>query len=296
MRSIIVKAPAKVNLYLDVINKRPDGYHNIETIFERITLCDWIKVSLAKNNIKVVCSLKDIPVDNSNTAYKAARVLIQKYNLKCGFKIEIDKRIPHAAGLGGGSSDAASVILAINYLLGLKAPKQTLMELAGKIGADVGFFISELSRAIGSGIGNKLKQVKVREKMTFLVVSPGIKIPTFSVYASLLRFARNDENIARLALTKNELSANISSPNSLIYNKFNINNILYNKLEDVVLPSYPVLGEIKKKLSAAGAEGVLVSGSGSGVYGIFRTRKEALRAKNKLMNKGKWQLFLANNY
>ena len=119
MKSTIVKAPAKVNLYLDVINKRADGYHNIETIFERIDLCDWIKISVIPKGIKLT-SEENLPADINNTVYKASKFLIERCNLGCGFKIQIDKCIPVAAGLGGGSSDAAAVLLGICNLLNIK--------------------------------------------------------------------------------------------------------------------------------------------------------------------------------
>ena len=280
MKSTIVKAPAKVNLYLDVITKRPDGYHNIETVFERIDLSDWIRISAISSGIKIICTDNAIPTNANNTAYKAARLLIGRYRLNCGFRIEIDKRIPQAAGLGGGSSDAAAVLSGICNLLKLRIKKEALLEIAAKIGADVPFFVSGYSRAFATGIGEKLVSLR-QHKMYILLVIPSIRIYTSSVYGKV-----------SLTLTKKRRNANIIR-HYLKYAPLNsIKDILYNKLEDVVLPSYPVLNTIKKALKRAGAEGVLVSGTGSCVYGIFSCGKEAVRAENNLGKKGNWQLFL----
>lgn len=284
MNSTVVKAPAKVNLYLDVIGKRSDGYHNIETIFERIDLFDWIKISVAPKGIKIICN-NGLPSDINNTAYKAAKIFIERYNLDCGFNIQIDKRIPQAAGLGGGSSDAASVLLGIDELLNIRLRKQALLDMAVKIGSDVPFFASGYSRAFATGIGEKLGLLRGGQKMHFLLVVPGIRIYTRSVYKRV-----------NLILTKKRHNANIRRFCSENLSIHNIKDILFNKLEEVVLPSYPVLHTIKKALNKAGAEGILVSGSGSTVYGTFSDRKEAVRAEARLKEKGNWQLFLARSY
>ena len=323
MKSTIIKAPAKVNLYLDVFSRRPDGYHNIETIFEKIDLCDWIKVSVIPRGIKLACEMPEgcensALLDNvNNTAYRAAKLLCERYNLRCGFKIELDKRIPIASGLGGGSSDAAAVLLSICNLLNIKIEKQALLKLAAEIGADVPFFVSGYNRAFATGIGEQLHPLKQNQNMYFLLVVPDIKISTKSVYASLrapkgrsnpknsglLRqsqafgLRRNDGDYipVNLNLTKKRRDVSMLCHNLENLAVYNIKDILFNKLEEVVLPSYPVLHDIKKALKKTGAEGIIVSGSGSVVYGVFQSRKEAMRAESKLMKKGNWQLFLARN-
>lgn len=293
MRSIIVKAPAKVNLYLDVINKRPDGYHNIETIFERIDLCDWIKVSVIPKGIELICRPAVSTSNSNNTAYKATKLLRSRYNLKCGFRIEIDKRIPEASGLGGGSSDAASVFLCIRDLLNIKIKRSSLIKLAKEIGADVPFFVSGYKRAFATGIGQRLFPLKQKQSLHFLLVVPDIRISTASTYNmfdSLYAKA-----LPNLPLTKTTHNANMRCHSLQNLAASSVRNILYNKLEEVVLPSYPVLQDIKKALKKAGAEGIIVSGSGSSVYGIFTSRKEAVKAENRLARREDWQLFLARN-
>ncbi|MFH0731739.1 MAG: 4-(cytidine 5'-diphospho)-2-C-methyl-D-erythritol kinase [Candidatus Omnitrophota bacterium] len=293
MKSTIIKAPAKVNLYLDVINKRPDGYHNIETIFERIDLCDWIKIAVIPKDIKVECAPCFCKNLADNTAFKAAKVLLERHNIRCGFRIQIDKRIPIAAGLGGGSSNAASVLLGINNLLNLGLNRDNLIKLAAAIGADVPFFVSQYSRAFAAGIGDELSLLKQGQKTHFLLVKPAIKILTYSVYNKLdLIYAKKP----KISLTKLGGNANIFSHYLRGLTASEMQNALYNKLEEVVLPSYPVLRGIKKALKTAGAEGILVSGSGSTVFGTFTSRKEAARAEGILRKKGNWELFLATSY
>lgn len=289
MNSTIVRAPAKVNLYLDVINKRADGYHNIATIFQRLALSDWVKICVIKKGIKVTSDQKGLPTNFNNTAYKAAKSLKDNYRLKCGFKIHLDKRIPHSAGLGGGSSDAAAVLLGINRMLNLGIGKRVLSKIAAKIGADVPFFVSEHAKAYATGIGEQITPMKNGKKRFFLLIKPDIGISTAWVYSSL-------RNPATLPLTKKRRNANITHSYSRGYIKTNTNSILFNKLEEVVLPSYPVLKTIKKALKQAGAEGILVSGSGSAVFGIFNSRKEAMGAESRLREKGNWQLFLTSSY
>jgi len=308
MQTTIVKAPAKVNLYLDVINRRSDGYHNIETIFERIDLYDWIKISIIPTGIRLICG-QGLPSGINNTAYKAVKLLTERYNLKCGFKIQIDKRIPIAAGLGGGSSDAAAVLLGVHNLLNIKGEKQALLKIAARIGADVPFFVSGYSRAFATGIGDKLLPLKQTQRMYFLLVAPDIRISASSVYRRLdnlknrdyfsgLWFPRNGKKLkpfVNLALTKKRRNVNIIRYNLRHSVVNNINDILYNRLEEAILPSYPVLHSIKKALKKTGAEGILVSGSGSAVYGVFSGRKEAIKAESELMERRNWRLFLARN-
>lgn len=299
MKSIIIKAPAKINLYLDVINKRKDNYHNIETIFERLDLHDWIKISIIPKGIKLICA-QNLGIPNiNNTAYRAANLLIKTYNLKCGFKIEIDKRIPIAAGLGGGSSDAASTLLGINSLLNLKLKRQTLLNLAVIIGADVPFFVSGYKRAFATGIGEILTPLNQQQNMYFLLIAPPIRILTSNIYNRLnTNPARHcfKKGFPGLGLTKKGRNANISCHYFANLSAGSIKNSLFNKLEEVILPSYPVLRNIKMALKKAGAEGVLVSGSGPVVFGVFKSGKEAVRAESILDKKGNWQLFIARNY
>lgn len=281
MKSITLNAPAKINLYLDVIGKRRDSYHNIATIFQKIKLYDKIKVSTAKRGISISSNSSRIPANRSNIAYKAARLMKDEFKIACGIDVFIDKRIPVAAGLGGGSSDAASVMLAVNRLFGLKPGPLKLRVLAKRLGADVPFFVSGHDCAIGTGIGERLKEVKCRVKCYVLVLVPDIRIYTKTIYRKLsLRLTKPDMDVRLLARILSRRNGLIRAANSL-----------YNRLEDVVLPLYPIVAEGKKIMSLY-AKGVLLSGSGPAVFGLFKGRKEAARAKRIIGRAGRWQLFL----
>ncbi|MFH1645089.1 MAG: 4-(cytidine 5'-diphospho)-2-C-methyl-D-erythritol kinase [Candidatus Omnitrophota bacterium] len=157
MRSITVKAPAKINLFLDVLNKRPDGYHNIVTIFQRIALYDTIKVKKTAKYISLLCDSSDVPSGKNNIVYKAAKLMRAELGIKDGLDITLKKRIPVCAGLGGGSSDAAAVIKAINLIFNLNLSPGRLRAIAANVGADVPFFLTDESCAIGRGVGERLR-------------------------------------------------------------------------------------------------------------------------------------------
>lgn len=251
MKSITLDAPAKINLYLDVINKRRDSYHNIATIFQKLKICDTIKVSMAKKGISLCADSPDLPLGRANLAYKAASLIKNEFKIKDGIAISLKKRIPIAAGLGGGSSDAASVILAMVKLFNLRLSRLRLMAIANTIGADVGFFVSGYNCAIGRGIGGRLTEIKAHSSCHVLALVPRVPIYTKTIYSKLT-----------LRLTKPSMDVNLfahilSSKDGL----FRASNSLYNRLEDVVLPIYPIVSEGKKILSLY-AEGVLLSGSG----------------------------------
>ncbi len=281
MKSITLDAPAKINLYLDVISKRRDSYHNIATIFQKLKICDTIKVSIVKKGISLCTDSPDLPSSRANLAYKAASLVKNEFKIKDGIAISIKKRIPIAAGLGGGSSDAASVIAAMAKLFNLRLSRLRLILLARAIGADVGFFTSGYNCAIGRGIGDRLTEIKTPAQCYILALVPRVYIYTKTIYSKLT-----------LRLTKPGMDVNLfahilSSKDGL----FRVRNSLYNRLEDAVLPIYPIVSEGKKILSLY-TEGVLLSGSGPTVFALFRKRKEAVKAKKDIKADRRWQLFL----
>ncbi len=281
MKSIIVDAPAKINLYLDVINKRRDSYHNIATIFQKLKLCDIIQVNTTRKGISLSSDCAALPSGRGNLAYKAASLMKNEFQIKEGVDISIKKNIPIAAGLGGGSSDAASVIAAMVKLFKLNLPPTRLVKLAKTIGADVPFFVSGYNCAIGRGIGDRLTKLKGASPGHILVLIPHMHIYTKTIYSKLT-----------LRLTKPTMDVNLlahilSCKDGL----FRAADSLYNRLEDVVLPIYPIVSEGKKLLSLY-AEGVLLSGSGPAIFGFFRKRKEGVRARKDIKTDKRWQLFL----
>jgi 4-diphosphocytidyl-2-C-methyl-D-erythritol kinase len=284
MNSITLAAPAKINLYLDVISKRKDSYHNIAAIFCKIKLYDRIRVSTASKGISVSCDHPYLSNPRQNLVYKASLLMKNRFKLDAGIDITIKKNIPVAAGLGGGSSDAASVIVAIDRLFSLGMTQGQLIGIGRSIGADVAFFVSGYNWAIGRGIGDRLVEIKVPSNIHILLLVPTIHIYTNSIYRQLsLRLTKPpaDVNILARILTRKGLSDKLSY-------------LLYNRLEDVVLPIYPVVKEGKQALLDF-TDKVLLSGSGPSVFGIFKTREKAKRAKERLSRDNRWRLFLTRN-
>ncbi|MBU3933706.1 MAG: 4-(cytidine 5'-diphospho)-2-C-methyl-D-erythritol kinase [Candidatus Omnitrophica bacterium] len=274
MQTVTLKAPAKINLYLKVLNKRPDGYHDIETVFEKIDLCDEITLKRRKRGVKVLCRHKGVPQDERNLGARAARALLKKTNRSDGVQIRITKRIPVASGLGGGSSDAASVLLGLNKLLGLRQSRRQLLDVAGRVGADVPFFILPAARAIGRGKGEILSPLRVKRKNWYVLVVPPVRVSTRRMY-----------QILRMPLTTRPCGVKITHKYS------------YNSFEPVLRKKYKEIQEIKKALKSHGVKTTLVSGSGPCVFGIAKTGKEALDLSEKLRAKGKnWQVIVAKTY
>lgn len=298
MKSLTLNAPAKINLYLDIINKRRDGYHNIETIFQKVSLSDTIKIGIIKKGISIYCRYPGIPANKANFCYKAAQLMQKKFSLDAGIEIDITKRIPPAAGLGGGSSDAACTITAINRLFNLGIATKRLLMIAREIGADVPFFVSGYSCAIGTGIGARLKEIRPSPLLDILILVPKLKLYTKTIYRKVMVRPRSSLTLNKaegmsLSLTNSRRSVNMLTHFLSDYKRCSkIKRLLYNRLEEVVLPAYPIVKEAKEVLSSYNPAGVLLSGSGPAVFGIFNSRKEAMGAKQRLGRDGRWQLFL----
>ncbi len=279
MNSLIVKSPAKLNLYLKVLGKRTDGYHEIITLFEKINLCDEIRLTSKAKGIKLKCSASELPKNKLNLAFKAASLLREAQGVKKGVEIEIKKRIPIAAGLGGGSSNAASVLLGLNRLWNLKLKRKSLMELGSKIGADVCFFLSGCKFAIGEDKGNKITPLKISNSLWHIVINPPKGLSTKAIYRGL-----NLRQKTKLDLTPRHYNVKI-----LIYaiNNNNINMLntcLRNSLESVAQKKYSQIRNIKRNLRSFGLKG-LMSGSGPTVFGITANREEAMQVAGKIRAK-----------
>lgn len=287
---MIVNSYAKLNLYLAILGKRRDGYHNLSTVFERISLSDRINVTCRRDGlIKVGCASKDVPCDTSNLAYRAAKLLQEEFRIKNGANIKIIKRIPVGAGLGGGSSNAACVLLALADLWKLRISRKRLAGLAVRLGADVPFFVYGAPFAAAGGIGDKVRPVSGLNniKLWHLLVVPRLKVPTPHIYRewdkARVRLTRqgNDVKMLTLGLKKKDFTL--------------VNKTLFNNLEAVAVRFYPVIAGIKEELARAGCKSVLMSGSGPAVYAIFPSRKEAVsRYKQfKIEHRG-WRIFLCS--
>jgi 4-diphosphocytidyl-2-C-methyl-D-erythritol kinase len=282
MNVIKLKSPAKLNLYLRVINKRPDGYHDIETIFERIDIFDEIKLKRRKDSkIRVVCNHPDVPEDSRNLAFKAVKVLQKDFRGTGGIDIIIKKRIPVAAGLGGGSSNAASVLLGLNRLWQLKLGKNQLLDYASRIGSDVPFFVIDKSFALGKGRGEKIIPLDKIGKFWHIVVIPPLKLYSKDIYSGLslrLTKSRDNVNIITYALRNSDLSL--------------LSKYIFNTLEYRVLRDYPVISKIKERLESLGVNTLLLSGSGPAVFGLIDSRKEGESLRSKLKKCKGWQVFV----
>lgn len=267
-------APAKINLCLHVLGKREDGYHLLAMAMQRVDLCDRLEISVdAGSELSVTCDGVELSAGEENIAARAARLILQEAGLNCAVNIAIEKRIPVAAGLGGGSSDAATVLMALDDLLGLGLGTPRLMELGLQLGADVPFFIYGRP-AWATGIGERLEPLPPLPAVCYLLVHPGFAVSTAWVYQSLrLTIADEVANLPRFSA---------GGSGELV-------GSLHNDLEEVTVTAYPQIARIKDQLLEHGALGALMSGSGATVFGVFHEYDEAARVGRVLTDKFGWK-------
>jgi len=281
--SIHVAAPAKINLGLSILGTRPDGYHDIETLFQKISLYDEITIRRTGRNgeISLTCDDPTVPTDTSNLAARAATLLMQDCGVATGLAIALKKRIPAGAGLGGGSSNAAATLHAVNRLLDLHLSDADLMRYGRQLGADVPFFVISAPAAYAQGIGDLLTPVCMRTAFWVLIVFPRITISTAWAYTTFSRFN---------SLTK-------LSKHSIHLNSFNtLEDIcanLQNDFERVVFPAHPRIQVLRDRLLRTGARAAALSGSGSSVFGLFGTAEACARAHEALAAEPDVTLFIA---
>ncbi len=283
MSVISIKSPAKINLYLKVLGKRKDGYHEIESVILPINIYDKIILSKRAVGLDFFCDHNELQDAENNLAYQAAQMLADFTGRQLPVSIKLYKKIPIAAGLGGGSSNAASVLLGLNQLYNLGVSRNKLLGIGAQLGADIPFFI--LSHpAIATGKGEKLTPINFNPTW-LVVINPGFPVKTAQTYASI-----------NLGLTK-----------AWGYNKMpavpvddadvgKLADLLKNDLEPPVIKQYPLIDEIKKRLLAKGAEGALMSGSGPSVFGLFSSSNKAYTAYKKLKEEaaGGWSVFFVH--
>ncbi len=275
MPSITLCAPAKLNLVLDVLGKRPDGFHELCTVFERIGLCDTITLTAnARDPIRIICDHPHVPKGPKNLALRAARQIQQEYGVRQGVDIRIVKRIPVAAGLAGGSSNAAAVLMGLNQLWHLGLSQKPLARHAARLGSDVAFFIYDTPFALGTGRGEKIRPLRARAKLWHVLVTPKVKMYTKEVFACFARKAKS------LTLTKKKDNVNICLPYLRKGDFQGLGAVLSNDLESSILSLKPDLIRLKKKLSDAGAAGVCFSGSGPSVFALASGRAQAESIKD----------------
>jgi len=270
-------SPAKINFILNVIRKREDGYHDIASLMQQISLFDEMMFAPTAHGITVRCPGSNLPENEGNIVYRAAKALFAKMAYPGGIHITIRKSIPVAAGLGGGSSNAATALLTLNELMAFGLDTAELIPLAARLGADVPFFIFQKA-AWAFGIGERLEPARDIPQAWLILINPGFELSTKTVYEKLnlrLTNAPNHYSIPRF-YTVHDLAAG-----------------LHNDLEKVSLQLHPSLRNIKELLMQNGALGALMSGSGPTVFGIFEDESAAVDAEKNIRTAGAWSIFRA---
>ena len=275
MQKIRVRAHAKINLYLDVVGKREDGYHNLETIFHSIGLHDDVIICKQETkNITVHCEHPAVPCDSRNLAYQAAKLLSDAVGGIDGIAIDIHKRIPVAAGLAGGSANAAAVLHGVNELFGLDFTQETLMHFGAQLGADVPFCLHG-GAALGLGIGDQLTRLPALSDAPLLLLNPGIEISTAAVFKKL-----------NFSLTTREKEGIIIKSYIKKGDVVGIGKNLYNLLEVPVFSQYPEIDALKTELSMqVGCYGALMSGSGATLFAVMRDSDAAHKSESHFKDK-----------
>ena len=266
-----LRAYAKINLGLDVLRRREDGYHDVKMIMQTIQMYDMLEMEKSeKPGIHLTTNLSYIPVNENNLVYKAAKLLMNQYGIEEGITINLNKFIPVAAGMAGGSSDAAATLVGVNKMFQLGLTRQQLMELGVKIGADVPYCVMR-GTALAEGIGEKLTVLPPMPPCYVLIGKPGISVSTKFVYTNLnLGPDTHHPDIDGMiqALEKRDL--------------YGITDRMENVLEKVTIPEYPVIETIKNHMKVHGAVNAMMSGSGPTVFGIFDDKEKAEYACEKL--------------
>lgn len=286
MDTISLKALAKVNLGLDVVRRREDGYHEVKMIMQTIHLYDRLDISKMKEpGIQIQSNLSFLPVNENNLIYKAGKLLMDEFGITEGVSVKLDKRIPVAAGMAGGSTDAAAMLWGMNRLFRLNLSLEELMKRGVTIGADVPYCLMR-GTALAEGIGEKLSPLPPMMKVPILIAKPQISVSTKFVYSNL-KLDKDTvhpdidqciEDIRRGSLT--DLCAHMG-----------------NVLESVTIPAYPVIREIKEHMMENGAVGAMMSGSGPTVFGLFSDEKTAKKAYYAMRKSGlAKQVYLSGIY
>jgi 4-diphosphocytidyl-2-C-methyl-D-erythritol kinase len=264
------KAHAKVNLHLEVLAKRDDGFHEVETVLQTLALHDRLRFRPTKGPIHVICEHPRVPEDRTNLCHRAARRLRKRLDLRVGVEIRLEKRIPVAAGLGGGSADAAATLLALSRLWQRELEYEELLVMARELGADVPFFLrggTQLAR----GIGDQLTPLHASGRGVYLLVTPSWELSTARVYEGL-----------KMGLTQHGPKVNLQNYKSLLSRFPDRTWPGYNRLADVVLPEYPALHRLYLQLQDTGPKLVMMSGSGPSLFAVYATRRDAERARHEL--------------
>lgn len=271
MKQIRLKAMAKINLGLDVVRRREDGYHEVRMIMQTVNLYDKLVITVSEEpGIRLTTNLGFLPVNEDNLIYKAARLLMDEYDIKKGVDIQLQKFIPVAAGMAGGSTDAAATLIGMNRLFRLNLSRQQMMDYGVKLGADVPYCIAG-GTALSEGIGEILTPLPDVPKGYVLVAKPGINVSTRFVYTNL---KLNEET------EHPDIDAQIEAIKEQDFRK--MAGLMGNVLETVTIPAHPIIQEIKDFMMREGAVNAMMSGSGPTVFGLYEDKQLAEKACEKL--------------
>lgn len=286
MKEISVKALAKINLGLDVVRKREDGYHEVKMVMQTIHLFDRLEIKkTVSGDITMTTNLAFLPTNENNLVYKAAKLLKDEFEIPDGIDVKLHKHIPVAAGMAGGSTDAAAVLYGMNRMFDLGLSKEELMQRGVKIGADVPYCIMR-GTALAEGIGEKLTALPPMVKCPVLIAKPQISVSTKFVYENL----KLDDSTIHPDI--NQLIADIGEKNLQ-----KIAADMGNVLETVTIPNYPVIAEIREHMLEHGAVGAMMSGSGPTVFGLFDKEETAAAAYEAMWASGlAKQVYLTSIY
>ncbi len=270
MKEYSIKAYAKINLGLDVVKRLDNGYHEVKMIMQTVNIYDELTFEKTEGEISLTTDSGELPLDENNLIYKAARLMQDTYGIPRGVKVHLQKNIPIAAGMAGGSTDAAATMIAMKELFGLDVTKEELMKLGVKIGADVPYCIMG-GTALAEGIGEKLTALTKAPNCYLLVAKPDINVSTKYVYEHLdAQGVKTHPDIDGMvdAIKQGDLQG--------------ITKRMENVLETVTIPAHPIIATLKEEMLEAGAENSLMSGSGPTVFGIFTEKEKARTAYNKI--------------
>lgn len=272
---------AKINLGLRVLGRRPDGYHEIRTLFQTVTLHDRLTFEpLPGGRLELACSDPDLPSDETNLVHRAAVALRERFRVEAGARIGLEKQIPAGGGLGGGSSDAAAALVGLSCLWGLDAAGEELAAVGARLGADVPFFLAG-GTALGEGTGTEVTPLADVPERHLLLVTPGAQVSTAEAYKAL--------NAPALTKAGRAATLSVSRAESQIWDSHREG--LRNDFEPAVFRLHPEIERARDALSAAGAQAASLSGSGASVYGVFESASDADRARVALRAAPGWQLF-----
>jgi len=277
MKEIEIDSYSKINLTLNILAKRQDGYHDIETIMQSINLADRIFIKEEKEGINIKCNHPLVPVDSQSLTYRTAEKILRRYRITRGVKIEIDKKIPLASGMAGGSANSASILVGINKLFTLNLSNKDLREIGEELGMDVPFCIQN-GTALAYHKGEKVTPLSpINPPLWIVIINPGFEIPT--------KWAYNNLNLERLKKEKNNTKGmlNALKEGGLL----GIAKNLFNSFEGLIIKKYPEIRKIKDRLIEEGALGALMSGSGPTVFGIAQNKEQALKIYEKLKSEYK---------